>query len=253
MTRRYGQHFLTDENLVRKIVEASGVQGTDTVLEIGPGHGILTRALSEHVKKVIAIELDRHLFGELSESELADQVEFRQGNILDMSPSEIKKEFGPYHIVANLPYEVTSDILRKFLPDENGPETMTVMVQKEVGERIVAKNGKMSRLSLFCGYYSRTKLLFTVPRGAFLPPPKVDSCIMRFELKKERPLRGAAEDQFFTLTEAAFSQKRKKIGNTLKKILGPETDLILKNAGIDPDARPENISPENWVSLASKS
>lgn len=253
MTRRYGQHFLTDENLVRKIVEASGIRETDSVLEIGPGRGVLTRALAEHAGKVLAVELDRHLFADLTASELADQVQFRQGNILDADLVEMKRELGPYHVVANLPYEVTSDILRKFLPDENGPETMTVMVQKEVGERIVAKKGKMSRLSLFCGYYSRPELLFNVPRGAFSPPPKVDSCIVRFELKKERPLPPAEEKRFFALIEAAFLQKRKKIGNTLKKKLGPEARSVLQNAGIDPNARPEDILPENWVSLASKS
>jgi len=252
MKRRYGQHFLTDEKIVERIVRVSGITKEDAVLEIGPGRGILTRALADRAGKVLAVELDRRLVRELSESNLEGHVELRQGNILDVDLEELKTELGPYHIVANLPYEVTSEILKKFLPDASAPETMTVMVQKEVGERIVAKNGKMSRLSLFCGYYSCPKLLFHVPRGAFTPPPKVDSCILRFELKKERILDSAAEARFFALIEVAFSQKRKKIGNTLKKMLGSETEDLLRDSGIDPNARPEDILSENWVSLASK-
>lgn len=251
MPRRYGQHFLHDLTVVQHIIEVSGITKDDAVLEIGPGEGVLTRELAEAAGRVLAIEIDRRLFAEL-DGTFPEHVDIRLGDILETDLSEIRKELGDYHVVANLPYDITTDILKKLLSDPDGPETMAVMMQKEVGERIVEKDGKTSRLSLFCGYFSLPTLEFTVGKGAFTPPPQVDSCVMRFVRSEGRRLAPEEEKAFFALTEAGFSQKRKKVGNTLKKILGNDVKDILTESGIDPSSRPEQIRLDDWMSLARK-
>lgn len=251
MPRRYGQHFLHDLSVVNHIIEVSRVTKDDAVLEIGPGEGALTRELAEHVRKIIAIEIDRHLFA-LLDGTFPEHVEIRLGDIMSSDLSEIKNELGEYHVVANLPYDITTDILKKLLADPDGPKTATLMMQKEVGERIVEKNGKTSRLSLFCGYFSVPTLEFSVGKGAFTPPPKVDSCVMHFARRTEPQLNPEEEKKLFALTETAFAQKRKKVGNTLKKILGGEIREILLSCDIDPSERPEKIRLDKWMSLARK-
>lgn len=251
MSRRYGQHFLHDLSVVRHIIEASGVTKDDAVLEIGPGEGALTREMAEHVRRLIAIEIDRHLFAKLEDTFPA-HVEIRLGDILASDLSEIKNELGEYHVVANLPYDITTDILKMLLAHPDGPVTATLMMQKEVGERIIEKDGKTSRLSLFCGYFSEAQFAFTVGKGAFNPPPEVESCVMHFKKKKTLPLNSEEENRFFALTEAAFAQKRKKVGNTLKKILGKDVQEKLLAHDIDPSLRPEQIRLDKWMTLARK-
>lgn len=251
MPRRYGQHFLHDLTVVDKIIVASGITKDDAVLEIGPGQGVLTRELAERAGRVLAIEIDRHLFSIL-DGTFPEHVEIRQGDFMATDLSDVRKTLGDYHVVANLPYDITTDILMKLLADPDGPETATVMMQKEVGERIIEKDGKTSRLSLFCGYHAEPTYAFSVGKGAFVPPPNVDSCVMRFVRRKERLLSEEDEARFFALTEAAFAQKRKKVGNTLKKILGDAVRETLLDAGIDPSERPEKISLDKWLTLARK-
>lgn len=249
MPRRYGQHFLHDTTVVHRIIEASGVGKDDAVLEIGPGQGILTRELAERAGRVLAVEVDRHLFRVL-DGTFPPHVEIRLGDIMRTDLAEVRETLGPYHVVANLPYDITTDVLRKLLADPDGPETVTVMMQKEVGERIVETDGKSSRLSLFCGYYSVPKLEFRVGKGAFVPPPKVDSAVLRFVRKGDYGLDEAQERRFFALIEAAFALKRKKVGNTLKKILGNDARTFLAGCGIDPSSRPEQISLSDWMTMA---
>lgn len=253
MPRRYGQHFLTDAKVVRRVVEASGAGKDDAVLEIGPGRGVLTRALAERAGRVLAVEIDRRLASELDASGLPPNVEVRLGDILRTDLKDVERALGTdYHVVANLPYEVTTEVLRKLLASPHGPASATVMVQKEVGERVVEKDGRASRLSLFCGYFSEPELLFLVPSGAFSPPPRVDSCVVRFVRRPRRLLPPDEEGRFFALTEAAFAAKRKKVGNSLRTMLGEDAEKALAGAGINPDARPEQIHLNAWLSLARR-
>lgn len=255
--RRYGQHFLTDKTIIRKIVEGSGVTKNDAVLEIGPGRGILTRALAAAAKKVLTVEIDRRLHALLEEEGLPANVELLRVNALALDGAALEASLGAdWKLVANLPYEITSKTLETFLPMRSatgkGPTSLTLMLQKEVGERVTAKPGDMNRLAIFCGYYSEPKVLFTVPAGAFSPPPKVQSCVVRFDIKPSVALDGRQEQQFFKLIALGFSEKRRQLKNTLRSMLGDDAAALLASAGISPEARPEEVPPEKWITLAQK-
>jgi 16S rRNA (adenine1518-N6/adenine1519-N6)-dimethyltransferase len=254
-TRRYGQHFLTNQSIVAKIAAGAGVSADDAVLEIGPGRGILTRALAAAAKKVLTVEIDRRLHALLVEDGLPPNVELLRGDALALQPAELTAKLGAdWKLVANLPYEITSKTLEKFLPMRaetgHGPTSVTLMLQREVGERILAKAGDMNRLALFCGYYAEPRLLFSVPRGAFSPPPKVDSCVIRLDIRSATPLSGNEEALFFRLISTAFAAKRKQIKNTIGTMLGPSAAARLAAAGLSPEARPEEITLNQWVTLA---
>ncbi len=253
-TRRYGQHFLTDPAIVRRIVEASGVTGRDAVLEIGPGRGILTRALASAAERVLSIEIDRRLHASLAEEGLPDNVELMRADALSVDPAELSARLGDrYLLVSNLPYDITARTLERFLPLRTalggGPVSLTLMLQKEVVERMTAKPGSMNRLALFCGYYAECRLLFGVSRGAFSPPPRVDSCVVRLDLRRTTPLSGPAEARLFKMIGLAFVSKRRKIKNLLGAMLGPDPAGRLARAGIPPEARPEEISLKQWMTL----
>lgn len=253
MPRRYGQHFLKDIGIVQRIVEESGIGPDDVVLEIGPGQGILTQELAKNAKKVIAIEIDRSLVAELKAKTWPGQVEINQGNILEFGEPELKNLVGDsYKIVTNLPYEITSEVLKKFLGGPDRPSSITMMIQKEVGERIIAKDEKWSRLAVFCGYQALTKLLFLVPPGAFNPPPRVESCVIRLNLRPKPLLEPVTERLLFRLTEAAYAEKRKTLANSLRSVLGPDVATKLQAAGFDPKERPEKISLSKWLLLATR-
>ena len=256
-TRRYGQHFLTDPSIVAKIVAGAGVSGDDAVLEIGPGRGILTRALAAAAGKVLTVEIDRRLHALLVADGLPANVQLLRGDALALDPEDLAAKLGrDWKLVANLPYEITSKTLEKFLPlrarTGSGPTSVTLMLQKEVGERIVAKPGGMNRLALFCGYFAEPRLLLSVPRGAFSPPPKVESCVIRLDLRQALPLDESGEALFFRLISAAFAAKRKQIKNSIGSLLGPRADSRMKAAGISPEARPEEITLNQWVTLARR-
>jgi 16S rRNA (adenine1518-N6/adenine1519-N6)-dimethyltransferase len=252
-TRRYGQHFLTDGKIVERIVEASGIGKEDAVLEIGPGRGVLTRALAARAGKVLAVEIDRRLHAELLAVGLPPNVALKLGDALSMTDADIRDALGtPYALVSNLPYEITSATLLKFLTASPPPKVIILMLQLEVGERIVAGPGAMNRLAALCGYYSDVKLLFRVPPGAFSPPPKVRSCVVKLIPRAQLPLAPDAQKLFFRLIEAAFAQKRKSLSNSLSSFCGNEAKARLAEAGIDPAARPQDIPLERWITLALK-
>lgn len=254
-TRRYGQHFLTSADIVRRIVEASGVTKDDAVLEIGPGRGILTRALSEAAGKVLTVEIDRRLHALLVDEGLPSNVELLRASALELDAEALSARLGPdWKLVSNLPYEITAKTLERFLPmraaSGTGPTSITLMLQKEVGERIVAKPGAMNRLAAFCGYYSDARVLFDVPAGAFSPPPKVRSCVVRLDIRPSVALDDTQEALFFRILAAAFAEKRRQLKNSLAPVLGPDVIGRLNAAGIAPEARPEEISQERWITLA---
>lgn len=253
--RRYGQHFLTDPGIVRRIVEGAGVTEEDAVLEIGPGRGILTRALAEAAGRVVTVEIDRRLHALLAEEGLPPNVELVRASALDLSDADLEARLGAdWKLVSNLPYEITTRTLERFLPMRaaagKGPMTVTLMLQKEVGERIVAKPGAMNRLAAFCGYYATSRILFDVPPGAFSPPPRVRSCVIRLDLRETVALSGPQEALFFLLLAAGFAEKRRQLKNTLSAVLGPDAAGKLAAAGIRPEARPEETSLEQWITLA---
>ncbi len=255
--RRYGQHFLTDDGIVRRIVEGSGVTKDDAVLEIGPGRGVLTRALAEAARKVLTVEIDRRLHALLVEDGLPGNVELVRASALDLSPEDLEAKLGvDWKLVANLPYEITTRTLERFLPMRTatgkGPTSVSLMLQKEVGERIVARKGAMNRLAAFCGYYADARILFDVPPGAFSPPPKVRSCVVRLDIRPSVALSGPQEDRFFRLLDAGFSEKRRQLKNTLASVLGSDASERLRAAGIRPEARPEETSLEEWITLAQQ-
>lgn len=250
-TRRYGQHFLADLRIVDRIAEAAGLSAEDGVLEIGPGQGVLTRALAERARKVLAIEIDRRLHAALVVSGLPPNVELQLGDALRLDLAGMEERLGAgWKLVSNLPYEITSAVLERFLSGAHRPKRLVLMLQKEVGERIVAKPGDMNRLAVFCGYYAECSYLFTVPAGAFSPPPKVQSCVVRLEPRPEPLLPPVAERRLFELSALAFNQPRKQLKNTLAGMLGERLPALLQAAGIRPEARPEEIALNQWISLA---
>lgn len=253
--RRYGQHFLTDEKIIARIVAASGIGENDRVLEVGPGRGDLTRALAARAGKILAVEIDRRLFAELSEAgRLPANVELRLGDALELFGEDIVQSLGAdYRLVSNLPYEITTAVLRKFLKEiAPRPRTMTLMLQREVGERIAAAPGAMNRLALFCGYAAEVRLLFRIPAGAFTPPPEVQSCVIHFQLRPEPLLAKPAEERFFRLIEAAFASPRKQMRTSMRPLLGTDAEKCLSEAGLNPASRPAETSLKSWILLASK-
>ena len=247
-----GQHFLVAEGIIPRLLEAACLSADDTVIEVGPGLGFLTRELAQKAGRVHAVELDARL-AELLEAELTGftNVSVLNADILEV---DVKKLTGvrPYKVVANLPYYITSPILRYFLENEARPELMVVMVQKEVAEVIAAPPGRRSLLTAGVLFYGRPEIVTTVPASAFHPAPEVDSVVLKITAHPEPLLPTASAGSFFTLVRAGFSANRKQIANSLAKGLGlPKADVtaLLGKAGINPSRRAETLEMEEWRAL----
>ncbi|MGA7731758.1 MAG: 16S rRNA (adenine(1518)-N(6)/adenine(1519)-N(6))-dimethyltransferase RsmA [Chloroflexia bacterium] len=256
--KRLGQHFLRDRSVPPRIAEAANLRPDDYVVEIGPGLGILTEELARKLDpgegRLVAVELDGDLLPTLRES-FSDRayVTFVQADVLDVSPGTLS-EGRPYKVVANLPYYITSAILRHFLDAEHKPISLTVMVQREVADRMTARPPDMSLLAVAVQFYGKPRTVFRVPPGAFRPPPKVDSSVVHIEVysPEGRPVRPTSEDAFFRVVHAGFSQKRKQLVNTLSSGLSLPKEAArqaLQAAGISPDRRAETLSLEEWAGL----
>ncbi len=248
-----GQHFLADASVLQTIVEAAELSPADTVIEVGPGLGILTAELVKRAGHVVAVELDTKL-ASLLKRRLASPPNLRviNADILKVSPSELLEGTSHYKVVANLPYYITSPTLRHFMEASPKPSLMVVMVQKEVGEAIVAEPGKMSLLAVSLQAYSKPRIISHVPAQCFYPQPKVDSVIVRFDLLSEPAVKVADMDGFFDLVRAGFSSPRKQLHNSLAHSLGmkpAEITLLLKGANIDSKRRAETLSLEEWARL----
>lgn len=252
-TKSMGQNFLTETSVVEDIVEIAGVQPGDLVIEIGPGMGILTRQLLSAGATVIGVELDRELAAflrrELGGSEGFSLVE-QDARYLD--PAELTGN-QPYQVVANLPYSAATVILRNLMESTHPPTRMTVMVQREVAERMTAEPGEMSLLGLATNLYAEGSIELIVPPQVFLPPPKVDSAVVRLDTRAA--LRGTAKmrDRMFALATLAFQRKRKTLSNGLSNALGmpkQEMDEILHGIDIDPMRRPQTLGIDDWLRIA---
>lgn len=239
-TKARGQHFLLDESVVLKMVEAAKITSKDVVFEIGPGPGILTKSLLDTGARVKAIELDRRFIPLLNDRFSGEKLSVIQGNALQF----FRDESLPTHfkVVTNLPYGITSEIITLLLSGEHAPQSITMMIQREVADRILAKPGKMSMLSVFVQTLAYVDRVVNVPKGAFFPAPKVDSAVVHIIPKTKDELKAFfqvfSQKDYFTLVERAFSAKRKKLKNTL----GLEVNE-LKNK------RPEELSVDNWRTL----
>ncbi len=252
-SRELGQHFLVDARILARIVAAAELSPEDAVLEIGAGVGNLTRLLAAATGRVVAVEIDRRFLPVL-EAELADRanVHLVAGDILSLDPSELMGD-GPYKVVANLPYAITSALLRHLLEARVPPQRMVVTVQREVAERIVARRGRMSVLAVSVQFYGRPQLLFRIQPGAFYPPPEVESAVLRIDRHPEPPMRVDNVSHFFRVVRAGFSQPRKQVGNSLAAgwcISPQEAAEVLRRVGIDPRLRAERLSLDDWARLA---
>jgi 16S rRNA (adenine1518-N6/adenine1519-N6)-dimethyltransferase len=248
-----GQHFLADASVLQTIVEAAELSPADTVIEVGPGLGILTAELVRRAGNVVAVELDTKL-ASLLKRRLASPANLRviNADILKVSPSELLEGTSHYKVVANLPYYITSPVLRYFVEASLKPSLMVVMVQKEVGEAIVAGPGKMSLLAVSLQAYSKLRIISHVPSQCFYPQPKVDSVILRFDVLPEPAIKVADMGGFFDLVRAGFSSPRKQLHNSLAHSLGmkpAEVTLLLEGANIDSKRRAETLSLEEWARL----
>lgn len=246
-----GQHFLMHKQIAERIADAANLTKTSTVLEIGAGTGILTSALLARAKNVIAVETDKNLVTQLRTTfakNIADgTLMLLDQDIRTFDPQMIGT---PYVLVANIPYYLTSDIFHLFLQSRNKPLSITLLVQKEVAERI-ARNKKESVLSLSVKAYGVPRYVFTVPRGAFIPAPSVDSAVLSVANICSPFQNAAAENAFDALIRAAFAHKRKLLARNLEIILQKSVilDAFLR-VGIPTNARAEDIALEKWLRLA---
>lgn len=250
-----GQHFLIDEDVLRLILNAAHLAPEDTVIEVGPGLGVLTRELVKRAATVVAIELDDKL-AELLKDSLSgsDNVVIINQDVLKTDVSAILRELkaSSYKVVANLPYYITSPVLRHFLEAEVKPQSMVVMVQKEVAEEIAAEPGKMSLLSIGIQLYGKPEIISKVPAASFHPAPAVDSAILKITPYDKPSVVISDTEGFFKLARAGFSAARKQLANSLANGLGiskEETMSLLAKADISPQRRAEALSLEEWARL----
>jgi 16S rRNA (adenine1518-N6/adenine1519-N6)-dimethyltransferase len=248
-----GQNFLQDPLALENIVSAAEIQPSDTVLEIGPGLGSLTRYLAVSAKEVVAVELDENLLPPLR-GVLAPYRNIRllHGDILKLSPKDLNLE-NDYIVVANIPYYITSAVIRHLLESASKPRRMVLTVQKEVAQRICAEAGDMSLLALSVQIYGKPRIAAQIPANAFFPAPKVDSTILIVDLYSSSRIREELLNTFFNLIKAGFSQKRKTLRNSLSSGLHiPPTAAadLLTQGNVDPRRRAETLSIEEWEKLS---
>jgi 16S rRNA (adenine1518-N6/adenine1519-N6)-dimethyltransferase len=253
-----GQHFLVDGSQIKQILLAAELGPTDSVIEVGPGLGTLTRSLADNSRRVVAVEKDEHLATLLRDTFAAyGNVTIINRDILEVDLSAVIREYLPslgppaYKVVANLPYYITSPVLRFFLEAGVKPQIMVVMVQKEVARQITAKPGDMSLLSVAIQLYGEPRIVRYVPARSFYPAPAVDSAILKIVVFP-KPRVDVETASFFTLARAGFSAARKQIANPLAHALDRSKDdvlALLNRAGIDPRRRAETLSIEEWGRL----
>jgi 16S rRNA (adenine1518-N6/adenine1519-N6)-dimethyltransferase len=244
-----GQNFLSDPVTLQRIVDAAEIQPDAHVLEVGPGLGSLTRYLARAAGQVVAVELDQALLPVLQEV-LApfDNVRIVQGDILELNPAELMPDSG-YQVVANIPYYITSAVIRHLLEAPVKPSRIVLTVQREVAERISAAPGKLSLLALSVQVYGQPRTAARIPAGAFYPPPKVDSAVVRVDLYPEPLIPVEQLNTFFRLAKAGFHQKRKMLRNSLVgglSLAQERVEELLHAAGIDPQRRAETLALEDW-------
>jgi 16S rRNA (adenine1518-N6/adenine1519-N6)-dimethyltransferase len=257
--KKWGQNFLTDPRILENIADAAQVGSDDAVLEIGPGLGHLTRVLARRANRVVAVEIDRELAAKLT-ADFAEMpgVKIVHGDILQLEPVELLKAGDdpahavPFKIVANLPYYITSAILRHILQTIHKPRIVVVMVQREVAQRIIAQPPQMSLLGVSVQFFARAQIVRTIAAGAFYPRPKVDSAVVRLDVYEHPPLADQDTEHFFKIVRAGFGERRKQLRNSLARGLTLDPDAVaaaLGRAHVDPTRRAETLMLKEWISL----
>lgn len=248
-----GQHFLTDRSVVENIVSAAELTPHDFVVEIGPGLGILTSALTQKAGQVVAIELDTRLASQLRHNlSSLPNITIINADILKTGLSEILGGSKSYKVVANIPYYITSPILHYFIKATIKPSLMVVMMQKEVGDTIVAQSGAMSVLAVTMQVYSKPRIISYVPAQSFYPPPKVDSAIVCFNMLAQPAVKVADIESFLAFVRCGFRAPRKQLRNSLAQGLNTRPDEIiplLAESHIEAQRRPETLTITEWETL----
>lgn len=250
-----GQNFLIDSAALERIIQASEIDSSSTVLEIGPGLGSLTRYLAATAQHVIAVELDSNLIPILEDVlEGTQNVSIIHGDILKTDLNLILKEPG-YNVIANIPYYITSNLIRHLLEADIKPKRLVLTIQREVARRITAAAGDMNLLGLSVQVYGRPMVVAHIPAGAFYPAPKVDSSVVRVDLYDVPLIEPGHINLFFQLAKAGFSQKRKTLRNALSAGLAwsnEKTEELLRSAEIDPQRRAETLALDEWRTLTNR-
>ncbi len=248
-----GQHFLVDPRVANRIVAAADLAIGDTVLEIGPGNGVLTRRLVERAGRVVVVELDQRLAAELpARMGMPENLEVHHGDARTIAIADLAGLRNPYKVVANLPYYAASPIVRRFLESDTPPTLMVVMVQREVGEAMTAKPGAMTLLSVATQFYAKASVVAQVPARAFRPPPKVASTVVKLSVLDKPAVPVGDVSRFFALVRAGFAAPRKQLRNSLAQGTGAPADAVsatLDNAGIDETRRPATLTIAEWGKL----
>jgi 16S rRNA (adenine1518-N6/adenine1519-N6)-dimethyltransferase len=251
LKKELGQNLLTDKNQIRKILTAINLSSNDIILEIGPGLGAITLEMAKIAKRVVCVEKDKEMVLALSQkiqTEGIKNVEIISEDILKLfNDDKLNIKIKKYKIVANIPYYLTSILIRNLLEIKNPPEDIFLMIQKEVGQRICAKPGDMSILALAVQYYANPKIQFTVPKGCFYPSPKIDSVFIRITPKGIKK-----NDEFFKLIKAGFAHPRKQLIGNLYNQLKIDKEIIkkwLEDNNLKPGERAEVLSLPQWISL----
>lgn len=251
--KRFGQHFLHDRNIIERIIHAIQPHQKEQFVEIGPGLGALTFPLLEHVSALDVVEIDRDVIARLQQKKEQEQIEklsIHSHDALKLDFKTLSKDKRPLRVVGNLPYNISTPLIFHLLESAHNIQDMHFMLQNEVVQRITAAPNSKSygRLSIMVQYYCETEYLFFVPPGAFSPPPKVDSAVLRLTPWKTLPYKAIDEMDLSKLVAQAFSTRRKTLRNTLKKMLSAEQ---IESLGINPGLRPENISVAEYVTLSN--
>lgn len=255
--RSRGQNFLIDENIVRKIIAESDIQSSDTIVEVGSGSGILTQQLAQKANTVYAVEIDKQLIPILFDlKKQYPNIEIIQQDIRAVPTTTFTKseeaDFS-YRVIANIPYNITSLLIRKFLEEKPRPNDMILMVQLEVAQRICAKSPHMNLLAAMTQYYGKPDVLFKVSRSCFYPKPNVDSAVIRIQLDQKRDPDADEARRYTQCVKAGFSAPRKLLASNLSKGLQiPREHIIepLTVCGISPKARAQELSVRDWIGLS---
>ncbi|MDO5063326.1 MAG: 16S rRNA (adenine(1518)-N(6)/adenine(1519)-N(6))-dimethyltransferase RsmA [Peptostreptococcaceae bacterium] len=260
LTKSLGQNFLVDQNILDKIVQAAEVTKEDIVFEVGTGIGTLTHELAVRAKKVVAIEIDRALIPILEETlSDVDNVEIVNQDILKTDLKHLAQKFAEERsikVVANLPYYITTAIIMKFLESNIRLDSFVLMIQKEVADRITTKPSTKDygSLTVAIQYYAQSELISKVPKNAFIPPPNVDSSVIRLRIRSERGIQVRDEQLFFKVIRGSFSKRRKTILNALSTYEDFSKDIVIEalaKAGIDPKRRGETLTIDEFAKLTN--
>lgn len=259
-SKSLGQNFLTDKNIIDEIVDGAGIEPEDTVLEIGPGIGVITYEAAQLAKKVVAVEIDKSLLPILAETlSEYDNVKVINEDILKLDINKLIKDEGMENvkIMGNLPYYITTPIIMKILEEGVKASSITIMMQKEVADRIKAGPGTKAygALSVAVQYYCTVDKVASVPRSVFVPQPNVDSVVLRLNIRSEKAVKLDNEKLFFDCVKAGFGQRRKTLLNSLQKVNGVDKNIVMQSlasAGIEESRRAETLTIEEFALIANE-